>query len=186
MNAQPTFLSWLQYGDRFSEQDCESVVELGRLYAPTPAPVGSNTVDLLARSAARRRITLLPSSLELLSRLEALIQKVSEQHFGFAISGIRAPELLEYSPGNGHFAWHRDFAYHGDGVVRKLALVIQLSNPADYEGGDLEVFEPSSAPLPRERGTILALPAFLIHRVTPVTRGLRRALVVFGVGPRFR
>jgi predicted 2-oxoglutarate/Fe(II)-dependent dioxygenase YbiX len=40
--------------------------------------------------------------------------------------------------------------------------------------------------LPAERGSVLAFPSFLYHRVTPVTGGVRRALVAWIAGPRLR
>ena len=70
---------------------------------------------------------------------------------------------------------------------RKRSLVLQLSDPSDYEGGDLEFFvsaEPT--PVERKKGLIVAFPSFVLHHVTPVTSGTRRTLVVWLSGPKFR
>ena len=48
-----------------------------------------------------------------------------------------------------------------------------------FEGIDTE-------DLPDARGTVVAFPSFLYHRVTPVTSGLRKALVAWIAGPRLR
>jgi hypothetical protein len=39
---------------------------------------------------------------------------------------------------------------------------------------------------PRERGTVIAFPSCVLHRVTPITAGTRKSLVVWITGPKFR
>jgi PKHD-type hydroxylase len=70
--------------------------------------------------------------------------------------------------------------------TRKLSLVVQLSSPDEYEGGGLEIMA-SSEPVQvtKEKGLICAFPSFILHRVTPVTKGTRRTLVIWIAGPDF-
>ena len=65
--------------------------------------------------------------------------------------------------------------------MRKISLVVFLSDTKDYDGGDFEFQE--EAKIPAEKGSILIFPSFLSHRVTPVTRGLRYSLVNWFIGP---
>lgn len=89
-----------------------------------------------------------------------------------------------------HFRWHRDTFWinpHETGH-RKLTIVIQLSDPADYEGGRLEL-DVENSPDPNllvQRGTVIVMPAFVWHRVTPVTKGTRHSLVGWMCGPAWR
>ena len=58
----------------------------------------------------------------------------------------------------------------------------------DYEGGNLNLNigmeeEPENISFPR--GRIVAFPSFMIHRVTPVTRGIRKSIVIWITGPKF-
>jgi PKHD-type hydroxylase len=70
---------------------------------------------------------------------------------------------------------------------RKLSVVLQLSDPSEYEGGDLEIMNCSEpTQVKKEKGLVTAFPSFMLHRVTPVTKGIRRTLVVWLTGPRFR
>ena len=39
---------------------------------------------------------------------------------------------------------------------------------------------------PKERGTVIAFPSYQLHRVTPVTAGIRKSLVAWVLGPDFR
>ena len=83
------------------------------------------------------------------------------------------------------FTWHID---RNMGIAtRKLSLSLQLSAPEDYEGGDLELWfggEPVKAN--RERGMITFFPSYVMHRVTPVTKGVRYSLVCWVSGPPFK
>ena len=79
----------------------------------------------------------------------------------------------------------------GQGNVnrRKLATTVQLSDPKDYEGGDFQIWyggEDGFITLPREKGDVLIFPTFYLHRVTPITKGERRALVFWTGGEPFR
>jgi PKHD-type hydroxylase len=62
-----------------------------------------------------------------------------------------------------------------------------LSDGASYDGCDLEAR--AAHPLdvaPRERGTLVAFRATVLHRVTPITRGVRKSLVAGATGPEYR
>ncbi|WXK24671.1 2OG-Fe(II) oxygenase (plasmid) [Mycetohabitans endofungorum] len=101
------------------------------------------------------------------------------------LTGIsRCPHFVEYRRGYGHFHWHNDYSHETSVSPRKLTVVIQLSDERDYEGGDLEVFETGPTPLPRGQGTILCFPSILPHRVTPITKGVRKVVVAWIAGPR--
>ncbi|MEU6981276.1 2OG-Fe(II) oxygenase [Streptomyces sp. NPDC046371] len=98
---------------------------------------------------------------------------------------VKPPQFLEYVGGHGHFHWHNDYGLEKPLSKRKLTVSIQLSDGRDYEGGDLEVFG-TPQPMPRTQGSIIVLPAFVHHKVTPVTSGIRCALVGWLAGPSLR
>ncbi len=88
----------------------------------------------------------------------------------------------------GRYDWHHDIDWNWDGEGdRKLSVTIQLSDPNDYEGGHFE-FGEVEQPLPesRDKGTVLVFPSYLQHRVAPVTSGVRKSLVAWFHGPRWR
>jgi PKHD-type hydroxylase len=65
-----------------------------------------------------------------------------------------------------------------------------LNEPdADFEGGDFELIQ-SSLNSPEKinlsRGKIIVFPSFLFHRVTPVLKGIRKSIVIWTLGPKFR
>ncbi len=65
--------------------------------------------------------------------------------------------------------------------------MIQLSDPDDYAGGRLEIMPSGSVvEAASARGAATVFPSYLLHRVTPVTRGTRRSLTIWAHGPAFR
>ena len=82
------------------------------------------------------------------------------------------------------YGWHQDF---NSQVSRKLTLVVQLSDPSEYEGGNLEVLTNGSPMRVRkQRGLLAAFPAWTLHQVTPVSQGNRQSLVAWISGPDFK
>ena len=88
----------------------------------------------------------------------------------------------------GKYDWHHDVNWNGEvGADRKLSMTVQLSDPSEYEGGDFELLEVEQVPsFAKEKGTVLIFPSYLLHRVTPVTSGVRRSLVAWFTGPQWR
>jgi PKHD-type hydroxylase len=82
------------------------------------------------------------------------------------------------------YGWHQDY---GGTISRKLSMVVQLTDPSEYEGGNLQVFT-SEQPknIRKQRGLIAVFPSFIVHQVTPVTQGTRQSLVAWVSGPSFK
>jgi hypothetical protein len=91
-------------------------------------------------------------------------------------------QLSEYQVGD-EYDWHLDLG-PGPASRRKLSLSVQLTEPNEYEGGDLEIKGVHNIPALRKRGSVIIFPSFLLHRVTPVTRGVRRSLVAWVPGEK--
>ena len=135
---------------------------------------------------------------DLRKELEAAVTGIGHYSYGFEVNGLRAFDpitVMRYAPGD-HFGWHVD-----NGVTtqpmgsRKLSFTLQLSPPDSYDGGDLELATyahqfndevPGPSPVLRERGNLIVFPSFMLHRVSPVTRGVRYAVVGWIHGPDFR
>lgn len=95
-------------------------------------------------------------------------------------------QLARYdSTDHGFYGWHTDFGRVAPN--RKISISVQLSAPENYEGGDLELlFDGEPYKAEKDRGTLIAFPSFVAHRVTPVTRGTRWSLVAWVSGARWR
>ena len=103
------------------------------------------------------------------------------------------------------YTWHTDAgdSPYPSGKIRKISCSVQLSEPDDYEGGHFQWIEHAgsfdrlrrnqktiytdelinTAPMSgREIGSLLVFPSWLHHQVTPVSRGVRKSLVVWNTG----
>lgn len=68
-------------------------------------------------------------------------------------------------------------------LFRKISIVVMLSDPSEYDGGDLIVGQKVAS---KEKGTIHMFFPMTNHEVKPVTRGIRRTLVAWVLGPEWR
>jgi len=119
-------------------------------------------------------------------QLAHVAASLNADYFGFDLTGFgEAIQLTNYHEAKqGNYIWHQDF---GRGVSRKLSIVLQLSDPKEYEGGELQILnsdKPTS--IRKERGLITVFPAWTLHQVTPVIKGTRQTLVAWISGPEFK
>ena len=90
------------------------------------------------------------------------------------------------------FPSHDPEGKYRKGKVRKLSVTCQLSDPNDYEGGNLELGELSEDmtlkiyKAEKQKGSITVFPSFVYHRITPITKGTRYSLVVWNLGVPFK
>lgn len=105
--------------------------------------------------------------------------------FRFEIDGlVDALQYTVYGP-QGQFDWHTDL---GSGAIstRKLSLSLLLNAETEYEGGRLEFMNAARGSEGLPAGSAVFFPAYMVHRVSAITRGTRRSLVAWGYGPPFR
>ena len=166
----------------FSEAECDSLIALGERVGLAPATVwagAGDQVDSAVRSAFTSYHPRGPETAWVYDRLDRLFAEAGEA-FALAVGPVTEPlQILRYDEG-GHFqTWHSDSG--SDAQTRRLVSVsVELSALGDHEGGDLEIV-PATVGRVRTlpRGGARFFPSRALHRVTPVTRGLRRALVIW-------
>lgn len=79
----------------------------------------------------------------------------------------------------GFYIPHTDTQGEGDTMsYRKISIVVVLSDPTEYEGGDL-VFPNLKKTFRLKRGSAILFRSSLLHGVTPVTSGDRYVLISF-------
>jgi PKHD-type hydroxylase len=203
IETQPVFVpehgpyySHLVYPEVFSAQECKRLVQLGDRQEIEPAQLEADDPD--DETLRRAAIAWIPyeSGTEwIFDRLGTIAQEAN-QGYGFEVTGFAEDiQYTVYDEAGSFYTWHQDGL---DGMVagRKLALVVQLSDPGDYGGGELEFVESAVDLATSEReswldstgaqGTVIVFPTFEYHRVLPLERGTRRSLVAWIGGPPFR
>jgi PKHD-type hydroxylase len=92
-----------------------------------------------------------------------------------------------YDTAEGHYTWHQDIGT-GNASKRKVSITVQLSDPEEYEGGDLEMWQGGESVIKAEKGAgvVFIFPSYMMHRVTKVTKGTRRSFVLWVGGQHYR
>lgn len=81
-----------------------------------------------------------------------------------------------------HYTWHSDI---GEGLNhRKISLSILLTE--GFEGGEFELGRVGVIKEIKNKGDAIMFPSHVEHRVLPVTKGIRKSLVVWISGPKIR
>ncbi len=170
----------------FTDEELDSIRHIGDGLKMDEATVdGSNLLPQIRRS--KTGWIAQPQCPMIYDRLAFIARRLNGQFFDFNINGfVEDMQYTVYGPEGEHYDWHVDSG-PGNIAPRKLSMVLQLSDPSEYDGGDLELMY-GNAPFvtKKERGLVYAFPGYMLHRVTPVTRGTRRTIVVWVAGPRFR
>lgn len=116
-----------------------------------------------------------------------MIFEANEMMWKMNITHMREEiQYTEYYDNNsGGYEWHMDC---GKGIQnqRKISVTVQLSDPDEYEGGDLEFNIGKEITAPRGKGNVVIFPSFFLHRVTPVTKGTRKSFVLWVGGEPYR
>ena len=97
-------------------------------------------------------------------------------------------QLIKYDIG-GNYNWHCDYGVAPvEGSVRKLSMSIHLTDPKEYEGGELNLINYSNYPVMVNNGlgSTIIFDSKVPHKVWPVTWGTRIALVGWANGPKLR
>ena len=176
--------------DAFARHELDALVRLGDGLALEKAELsGGGHENLRATQVAW--VPRGEQTENLYRRMEELVLELNARYFRFDLSGLAMFQYALYGGAQGgHFDWHKDYGRDPadpQQEPRKLTLSLQLSEPGDYEGCDLQIRAGNQIDTaPRARGTLIAFPANVLHQVTPIRSGIRRSLVVWAVGPDFR
>ena len=106
--------------------------------------------------------------------------------FNFNLNYINL-HYAEYIGGKSELNWHLDIGKYPFNI-RKLSFTINVNNEKEYKGGDLEFFTSYKSTLisSSNQGGITIFPSFLLHRVTPITEGIRKVIIGFVEGPPYK
>jgi PKHD-type hydroxylase len=186
---------WCYFNKHFSDSQCDEIIRLAHgvpLESAKMGAVGEITESLYRKSNVRFLQKTDTRFTFLFDELWKLALRANDDWFDFHLSKLDYIQFSEYdSDYQGEYKKHHDVFYmNGDPKYhRKLTCVIQLSDPETYEGGDFETYDISSTLDPKDirgRGTVMFIPSFTPHAVTPVTSGVRYSLVAWIDGPKWK
>lgn len=184
--SEHAFTTWT---DAFSDEEVKRLVAYGDAKVATDAVLGDSRLDAEYRRSKVAWLDTDPEIMWMFDRMAYVARSLNGQFYRFDLYGFG--ENFQYTTYHadelGHYDWHQDGGIGHTGAPRKLSMVLQLSDPADYEGGDLEIMsQKKPVQVTKQKGLVAVFPSYMMHRVTPVTSGTRRTLVAWITGPAFR
>ena len=185
---------WQYWQAQLNDEFINDIISMGETYPVANAGLGfdGSTQNSEYRSSEIRWIDPNNNDSKFITDMLWYFAKEANRNaFGFDIDMLPDIQYTKYKANeNGKYDWHCDtFWANPTTYDRKISIVIQLSDPSEYEGGEFQ-FDPQYPQMPAneiiKKGTVIVFPSFLNHRVTPVTKGERKSLVSWIQGPKFR
>jgi len=175
---------WVWWEGAFTEQELDWLQDRAK-NATQQAATGSGLNQDIRRSQVSW-LTNTPDTKWVFEKFADIAVRLNAQHFRFDLTGFgESLQLTNYDQSeNGMYGWHQDY---GGNVSRKLSIAMQLTDPSEYEGGNLQVLTSGQPQTVRkQRGLVAVFPSYVLHQVTPVTQGSRQSLVAWVSGPAFK
>lgn len=163
---------------RLSAEECRRVIGFAEMFPGEPARVEGGAAEPSYRNTTVHFVPHTPDTNWLYHKLMTAAVAANDKCWHFDVTGFfQDLQLLSYrADTQQHYSWHMDMG-PGQDSGRKISITVQLSGPDDYEGGDLELNTGKILSAPKEAGAIVLFPSFMLHRVTPVTKGQRWSIV---------
>ncbi len=175
----------------FSEEECaairgmgEKLISEGNLPASGTFTADGDDVMSDYRQAFSQFLMPNRETRWIFERLSKYLMSANKAVYRFHLAGFEQGfQLSQYPVGNG-YGWHVDIGHHM-AMRRKLSMTVQLSQPDEYDGGELEFMIPALT-ADKGVGSLCVFPSWMLHRVKPITRGTRWSLASWVCGEPFR
>lgn len=181
-------LNYYYFTDGFTTEEIMKIRELGDKYPKQQATTVADEENPM-NNYRQSDIAWIEDNLEtrwIYERMSELCKVANRNMWNFDIWGyLDSFQYTVYYGDGGHYDWHADL---GPMISnRKISCVLQLSDPGEYDGGELELNPGGNIlTVPKGLGVLCFFPSFLLHRVTPLNSGVRKSLVNWFCGANFR
>lgn len=184
----------IAYWENFlSDEDINFILSLPQWATGSSALIGHGGTAEVDSQKRTTTVGWMPATSEtayIWNKIVDAIADVNRSYFRYDLTGCFEPAQLGLykSDDQSHYTWHCDDTATSNRIPRKLSMALLLDDPSQFEGGELQVMYQHDQPrsLEQKRGRAWFFPSWMLHRVTPVTRGIRRSLVLWVGGPAFK
>jgi PKHD-type hydroxylase len=173
----------------FTPEQCQLIINAGRAEPQEMGQVGGGAKGTIDTKTRTSHISWIPFNKmpEMYQTIERVLKQTNGNHFGF--DGITLTEPAQYTeyPEGGFYDWHIDSDVNcaNEPPVRKISMTCLLSHESEFEGGGLELMSEGKIARPKQ-GQAIFFASFIRHRVVPITKGIRKSLVLWAGGPPFK
>ena len=191
--TEPTWKSYIVETTQpiFTPEQCQMVIDKGMSLKKETAAVGMGNPKGSGIDPDKRITTIswipFKDTPEMYRDIEKTMLQANNNHFGFDDMKLTEPAQFTHYLTGGFYDWHMDNDVLGkhQPPVRKISMTLLLSDPATFEGGELE-FMSKGKTAKLKQGQAIFFASWLQHRVKPVTKGERKSLVMWFGGPPFK
>jgi PKHD-type hydroxylase len=173
--------------DLLNEFEVQSVHKLAENYNKVRAT--TLIENSTARKSNARWIAYDEKSKWLYDKVTNAVKEINTELFQFELSGAQPFQYTIYdSTEEGEYDWHTDTMSTENDGVRKLSVVILLSDKNEFSGGSFLISPAGGKPkeILMKMGRMVVFPSWTPHCVTPVLEGTRISLVMWLYGKRFK
>jgi PKHD-type hydroxylase len=179
-------------GPIFNPSQCQDIINMGHQQKAEEAKVGHKNKKE-GKYDTKMRVTTISwipfkEMPDMYKMIERSMLQANGNHFGYEGMTITEPAQFTEYPKGGFYDWHMDAEINCqyEPPVRKISMTILLSNPSEFDGGELEFMTKVNHPAQLMQGQAIFFCSLLRHRVAKVKKGVRRSLVMWFGGPHFR
>ena len=181
--------SYAYWNQLFSKEECEKIIEIAKNKGLQFGVIRNENKDVEKSDVRSSQICWFYPDNEtdwIFRRVSEIVVNLNNRFFNFDISGLNEGfQFTNYKSPGDKYGKHIDKGYGYP--VRKLSLSIQLTDPNEYEGGELILYEHESGQkMSKQQGDLVLFPSYMLHKVKPVTKGERNSLVGWVTGKQLR
>ena len=175
------------WNNAFSKEECQTIINIAKNKGLIK---GETFNDDKTKDIRDSKISWLYTSDNMdwvFRRVTDITLNLNERFFKFDLFGINEGfQFTNYEAPSGNYGKHVDRTMNIP--VRKLSISIQLTNPEEYEGGELKLYDgqEEGTVMDKSQGTLVIFPSYVLHEVMPVTKGERNSLVTWVTGKQFK
>jgi PKHD-type hydroxylase len=182
------------YWENFlTEEDITQLLNHSQWQQLQQGAIGVNNIHIIKPDIRRSQTTWFTpceKTKHIWDKIIDAIANVNRTYFHYDLTGCYEPAQFSLYLGSeqAHYDWHCDMSEKTNLTPRKLSMSLLLSDTADFQGGELQLKVADDEPIGLEqaKGRAWFFPSYMLHRVAPVTKGVRRSLVLWVGGPPFR
>jgi len=176
----------------FTPEQCQDIINMGHKQKAQKAEVGHKE-GAGGKYDTKKRITTISwipfkAMPDMYKIIDRTMKQVNGNHFGYEGMTITEPAQFTEYPKGGFYDWHMDAEVNCqfEPPVRKISMTVLLSNPSEFEEGDLEFMTEGNKPPNLIQGQAIFFCSLIRHRVAKVKKGVRRSLVMWFGGTPFK
>jgi len=171
-----------------AEKDCDNFLSQYSKNKFEEGKTADNSTKEERREYRQSEVQWLQPNNVIVRAIWSYVIDINVNNFKVNLTGYEGVQFTKYKANGDNYKWHQDVLDKDDKTQRKLSVVVQLSKPEDYKGGELQLFngvkEPEELPI-KNQGSLIVFRSEEWHQVTPVVEGTRYSIVMWVNGPAY-